>query len=175
MAFKPPEFVFVHSYSSTADNWRDVMLGKSGMDGRVTKARILADQFSIPLVANDMVDGQNKTLHRELGITNLETARNTRDEVISALDASVDGAVLFVTSPDHLPRVVRDAMAENGVHCLFAASDISFSPFGAKGVKILEPAHEKHPVRNAGDSQSRPNSEQDHPSSKQDPRKHEYP
>jgi hypothetical protein len=155
MALKPPEFVFVHSYSSTAGNWQDVMLGANGLDGRIGKAQKLATEYSIPLVANDMVDIQNKNLYRKLGITNIETARNTRDEVISALRASVDRAILFVTSPDHLPRVVRDVMAENGVHCLFAASDISFSPSGAKGVNVIEPAHEKYPVQNIGDRQSR--------------------
>lgn len=154
MALKPPEFVFVHSYSSTADNWHDVMLGKNGVDGRIGKAQKLADEYSIPLIANDMADARNRKLYRDLGITNLATARNTRDEVVSALNASVDGAVLFVTSPDHLPRVVRDVMAENGVHCLFAASDISFSPSGAKGVNVIEPAHEKYPVHNIRDSQS---------------------
>lgn len=155
MALKPPEFVFVHSYSSTADNWHDVMLGKNSLDGRIGKAQKLAAEYAIPLVANDMADTQNRNLYRELGITNLATARNTHDEVVSALRASVDGAVLFVTSPDHLPRVVRDVMAENGVHCLFAASDISFSPSGAKGVNVIEPAHEKYPVQNAGERQSR--------------------
>ncbi|AXX99205.1 YdcF family protein [Profundibacter amoris] len=154
MALKPPEFVFVHSYSSTADNWHDVMLGKNGVDGRIGKAQKLADEYSIPLIANDIADARNRKLYRDLGITNLATARNTRDEVVSALKASVDGAVLFVTSPDHLPRVVRDVMAENGVRCLFAASDISFSPSGAKGVNVIEPAHEKYPVHNIRDSQS---------------------
>ena len=155
MGLKPPEFVFVHSYSSTADNWHDVMLGTNGMDGRIGKAQKLADEYSIHLIANDMADARNRKLYRDLGITNLATARNTRDEVVSALKASVDGAVLFVTSPDHLPRVVRDVMAENGVHCLFAASDISFSPSGAKGVNVIEPAHEKYPVQNANDSPDR--------------------
>lgn len=137
------EFVFVHSFTSKAGNWAEVMLGDEGRSGRLMRAEALAADLGLPLIANDATDAQNSALYAERGIENLNTARNTRDEVRFALDRSARGGVLFVSSPDHLPRIVRDALSLGGTRCLFAASDIPFSEDGAGGVVVQEPAHLK--------------------------------
>lgn len=141
MTIEDLEYVFVHSYSSDAWNWREVMLGVDGQEGRVTRAVRLANELGLPIVANDRFDKRNGKLYRELGIENLKTARNTNDEVVSALEKSKNGTVLFVSSPDHLPRIVRDALSAGGNRCLFAASDVPFSEAGAKGISVAEPEH----------------------------------
>jgi hypothetical protein len=137
------EFVFVHSYSSNAGNWRQVMLEDGTKQGRVPRAIAVARQLQVPGVANDSLDAVNAALYQNLGIENLMTARDTKAEVISALACRRAGEVLFVTSPDHLPRVVRDALAQGATRSLFMASDISFSDTGPQAVAVREPLHEK--------------------------------
>lgn len=104
----------------------------------MTRAQSIAQAFDLPLIANDAEDEQNIALSRHEVIRNLGSARNTRDGARSALAASDAGGVLFVSSPDHLPRVVRDAVAEGGACAMFAASDIAFSAIGAAAVEIWE-------------------------------------
>ena len=135
------EFVFVHSYSSEALNWQAVMIGDREREGRIATAKRWADAFSVPVVANDKHDTGNHDLFVREGIENICTALRTRDEAQAALDRSRSGAVLFVTSPDHLPRVVRDVLAAGGLRALFASSDIPFSEKGAAAVEIKEPPH----------------------------------
>lgn len=138
------EFVFLHSYSSVAPNWHDVVMGHSGQAGRLTRAMQLAQDLACPVIANDARDGENAALYESKAILNLGTACNTQDEVVSALAHSQFGRVLFVSSPDHLPRIVRDTMTAGGCHALFAASDVPFSEPGPSQVEIVEPAHQKH-------------------------------
>lgn len=138
------EFVFLHSYSSVTPNWQHVMIGDGEHAGRLTRAMILARDLSCPVVANDASDQKNAMLYEQSHILNLGTAYRTKDEVISALAHSQFGRVLFVSSPDHLPRVVRDAMTVGGNNALFAASDVPFSEPGPSQVGILEPAHQKY-------------------------------
>ena len=136
-------FVFVHSYSSEAPNWSEVVLGIGEREGRLCTARRLAREFDLPIVANDGLDARNRACYEAHGIENIGTARNTYDEVVSALVRSGPGRVLFVSSPDHLPRVVRDALAAGGAGSLFTASEVAFSQAGAAGVSIGEPPHAK--------------------------------
>lgn len=139
----PPEFafVFVHSYSSLEANWCDVMVGTPTHPGRILTALYWARYFGIPILANDSIDPGNAALLNEWEIENLATAHNTRDEVESALNLADDKRVVFVSSPDHLPRVVRDTMAAGGYQSLFASSTVPFSARGAKGVLVEEPRH----------------------------------
>jgi len=137
------DFVFVHSYSSCEDNWDVVSIGNGTLLGRITKAVQLADELGVPVVANDKIDVRNHSCYDAYGIENLYTARNTKEEVRSALAKSNSGKVLFVSSPDHLPRVVRDVLALGGTSAFFAASDTAFSQVGVKGVVVEEPAHKK--------------------------------
>lgn len=140
-------FVFVHSYSSEEANWHEVMVGTEARPGRLLTARNLALSWGVEIVANDSIDPTNHALLAEWGIRNLGTARNTRDEVESALELAGDEGVVFVSSPDHLPRVVRDAMAANGFRSIFAASSAPFSSVGAAGVVITEPAHRRPEIK----------------------------
>ena len=135
------EFVFVHSYSSRSDNWLDVMVGTDDRPGRLLKAWMLAKQFDVPVMANDAYDSRNADLLTRFNAENLMTAKRTQDEVRSALAYSHNGRVLFVTSPDHLPRVVRDVLAAGGVQAVFAASAVPFSTAGVESVVIDEPPH----------------------------------
>lgn len=137
------ELVFVHSYSSSSENWQEVMVGTEGRQGRITRASNLAMEFSVPLLADDLRDAGNHALFQRYGIENLGTAVCTRDEVRAALARSSTGAVLFVSSPDHLPRVTRDVLACGGAKSLFAASDVAFSSGGAAAVRIDEPPHRR--------------------------------
>lgn len=134
-------FVFVHSYSSEEANWRDVMVGTPACPGRILAARRWARHFGLPIIANDSIDPDSAALLAEWGIENLGTARRTRDEVDSALKLAGDKSVIFVSSPDHLPRVVRDAMAAGGYRSVFASSSVSFSASGPEAVVIREPEH----------------------------------
>lgn len=134
------EFVFVHSYRSDAPNWRAVMQGDAGRAGRLRTARAWADRLGVPVLANDRIDTGNHALYARDGVTNLATALRTEDEVRSALAHSRTGRVLFVSSPDHLPRVARDAMKLGGTGALFAASEVPHSTAGAAGVMISEPS-----------------------------------
>ncbi|KEO57105.1 hypothetical protein [Thioclava indica] len=137
------EFVFVHSYSSKAENWAQVMLGDDSNSGRLTRAIALAEELKLPLLANDALDDENARLFASHEIPNLGTARNTADEVRLALEYSDRRAILFVSSPDHLPRVVRDALVLRGNSCVFASSDVPFSETGVEAVEVREPAHLK--------------------------------
>jgi hypothetical protein len=137
------EFVFLHSYSSVAPNWHDVVMGLNEQAGRLTRAMQLAHNIACPVIANDARDEENAALYESKAILNLGTACNTQDEVVSALAHSQFGRVLFVSSPDHLPRIVRDATAAGGTHAFFAASDVPFSDQGPSQVEIVEPAHRK--------------------------------
>lgn len=119
------------------------MLGDDAALGRVDRALEIGKELGVPVVANDRLDRRNWTLYKKMGIENINTALNTKDEVISALARSVRGRVLFVTSPDHLPRVARDALAAGGSDSVFVASEVPLSEAGAEGVQILEPAHNK--------------------------------
>lgn len=141
----PVDFVFVHSYSSNMPNWQDVVIGDETRQGRLLRAQRLARDLQVPVIANDSFDARNDDLYRQHGVQNLRTALNTRDEVTSALAQSPRRAVLFVSSPDHLPRVVRDALRLGGSRCLFASSDVSFSEIGVNGVEVREPHHAKKP------------------------------
>ena len=140
--------VFVHSYTSEAPNWSEVVFGIGGREGRLCTARRLAREFGLPIVANDGMDAGNRACYAAHGIENIGTARNTYDEVVSALVRSGSGRVLFVSSPDHLPRVVRDALAAGGAGSLFAASEVAFSQTGPAGVTIGEPPHAKERRQN---------------------------
>ncbi|MBY5269435.1 NAD-dependent epimerase/dehydratase family protein [Spiribacter salinus] len=137
----PPKFVFVHSYSSRADNWEPVMVGTDERTGRLRRALDLADQLGVSTVANDRHDDRNAALFAAFGVHNLKTAERTLDEVRSALALSGGEPVLFVTSPDHLPRVVRDVFRCGGYTSLFAASDVPFSMQGVEAVEVTEPGH----------------------------------
>lgn len=137
------EFVFLHSYSSVAPNWHDVVMGQNEQAGRLTRAMQLARNLACPVIANDARDEENAGLYESKAILNLRTACNTQDEVVSAIAHSQFGRVLFVSSPDHLPRIVRDATAAGGTAAFFAASDVPFSDHGPSHVKIVEPAHRK--------------------------------
>lgn len=141
-------FVFVHSYSSEAPNWSEVVFGIGEREGRLCTARRLSHEFGLSIVANDALDAGNRACYAAHGIENIGTARNTYDEVVSALVRSGAGRVLFVSSPDHLPRVVRDALAAGGVASLFAASEVAFSQAGPADVTIGEPPHAKEQREN---------------------------
>ena len=134
-----PEFVFVHSYSSQNRNWQQVMLGSEESPGRLLTALKIARNFDVPVIANDSFDEKNIRLFEESGVHNLNTAKRTTDEVESAIKYSKEGFVLFVTSPDHLPRVVRDTLAAGATNAFFHSSDVPFSAEGAAGVIISEP------------------------------------
>lgn len=103
----------------------------------------LAHGLACPVIANDAHDQENAVLYDRTAISNLGTAFNTQDEVVSAITHSQFGRVLFVSSPDHLPRIVRDATVAGGTQAFFAASDVPFSDRGPSEVKIVEPAHRK--------------------------------
>ena len=135
------EFVFVHSYTSRAANWKAVMIGEGLREGRIATAKRLACALSVPVIADDKHDAANHDLFAREGIEKIGTALRTQDEVCAALQRSRGGAVLFVTSPDHLPRVVRDVLAAGGTRALFASSEIPFSQAGPGAVRIDEPAH----------------------------------
>ena len=135
------EFVFVHSYTSAAPNWHAVMIGDGQHEGRLGTAKRLASLLSVPLLADDRYDSRNHDLFVREGIENIGSAKRTRDEVRAALQRSHRGAVLFVTSPDHLPRVVRDVLAAGGTRAMFASSEVPFSAGGAAAVDIKEPPH----------------------------------
>jgi hypothetical protein len=109
-------------------------------EGRLLTALRYSKALAVPLIADDLVDKRNHELFRDYGIINLMTARRTADEVESALSYSKTGRILFVSSPDHLPRVVRDVLARGGSKAVFAASSIEFSVPGVAGVKVTEPA-----------------------------------
>lgn len=135
------EFVFVHSYASKARNWRAVMIGDGRRPGRVETAKRLAGALSVPLIADDRHDAGNHDLFAREGIENISTALRTQDEVRAALDRSHAGAVLFLSSPDHLPRVVRDVLVAGGTRAMFASSEIPFSEGGVAAVDVHEPPH----------------------------------
>lgn len=132
------EFVFVHSYSSRSCNWREVVLGTEHLEGRLTKGVRLSRELSVPVFADDALDGDNRAIYQEYGVGNFKPTHCTRDEVRSALDYSQARRVLFVTSTDHLPRVVRDAMALGGVNALFAASGVPCSTKGPGAAEVIE-------------------------------------
>lgn len=140
------EFVFVYSYCSNSSNWERVKLGDDAALGRVGRGIEIGKELGISVVANDSLDRRNWALFKKMGIENINTALNTKDEVISALALSVRGRVLFVTSPDHLPRVARNALAAGGSDSVFVASEVPLSEDGAEGVQVLEPAHNKGDV-----------------------------
>ncbi|WP_299821253.1 hypothetical protein [uncultured Roseibium sp.] len=135
-------FVFVHSYSSAAGNWLAVMEGTGSKMGRLPTAFALAEAFSLSVVADDAIDSDNQDLLRRWRVENFGRARNTRDEILSALAEAGSAGVIFVSSPDHLPRVVREALTAREQGCLFAASEVPFSDNGPAAVKIEEPPHE---------------------------------
>ncbi len=137
------EFVFVHSYSSRMANWRDVMLGDGTRSGRLARAQAIAKELDLTIIADDASDPKNRALYEEAGVTNIGRAYKTADEVRHALDHSRNRAVLFVTSPDHLPRVVCDVLAHGATQSLFMASEVPFSGAGAGAVIIEEPRHIK--------------------------------
>ena len=137
------DFVFVHSYSSAAPNWEEVMIGNRDCLGRIARAIRIAEDFGLHIFANDAEDQMNAALYSRSGIANLCTAHDTCDEVASAIAHSRSGGVIFVSSPDHLPRVVRDVMARGATRALFAASDVPFSAPGPGGVEVIEPCHKK--------------------------------
>lgn len=115
------------------------MVGTEGQPGRVLKALALASEWDVRVVADDAYDGKNGQLLERFGIENFRTAKRTQDEARSALDHSVHGRLLFVTSPDHLPRVVRDVLALGGTNALFCSSDVPFSEAGVGAVIVDEP------------------------------------
>ena len=135
------EFVFVHSYTGRARNWRAVMIGDGQREGCIATAKRLAGAFSVPVMADDKHDPANHALFAREGIENIGGAERTRDEVFAALNCSRSGAILFVTSPDHLPRVVRDVLAAGNTRAMFASSEIPFSEGGPAAVEIDEPPH----------------------------------
>jgi len=137
------EFVFVHSYSSAEKNWEEVVLGNGLQSGRLTRACELAKQFNCPVLSNDKKDLVNISLYEDLNIKNMGTALNTFEEVRSAIELSETGEICFVSSPDHLPRVVRDAAICGATKAIFACSDVEFLYSGAFSVKIEEPSHVK--------------------------------
>ena len=72
-----------------------------------------------------------------MGIENINTALNTKDEVISALARSGRGRVLFVKSPDHLPRVACDALAAGGLGSVFVAWECLFRSMARREFRFL--------------------------------------
>lgn len=137
------KIIFVHSYSSEADNWQEVVIGSDKMYGRLTLALKLASELNIPIVTNDMLDLKNIELYKKYNIFNLKTARNTKDEVLSVLEYEKQGGILFISSPDHLPRVVRDVLICRGYRCYFRSSDVEMSKSGVNEVVVEEPPHKK--------------------------------
>jgi hypothetical protein len=117
------------------------MVGTDEHAGRLKRALDLAEGFGVSTVANDRHDGENDALFAAFGVRNLKTAERTIDEVRSALAFSGGEPVVFVTSPDHLPRVVRDVLRYGGHTSLFAASDVPFSMQGIEAVQVTEPGH----------------------------------
>ena len=117
------------------------MVGTDERTGRLRRALDLAERLGVTTVANDRHDDKNAALFAAFGVHNLKTAERTLDEVRSALAFSGGEPVLFVTSPDHLPRVVRDVFRCGGSASLFAASDIPFSTQGVEAVEVTEPGH----------------------------------
>jgi hypothetical protein len=117
------------------------MVGTDERTGRLRRAVDLAEHFDVSTVANDRHDDKNAALFAAFGVHNLKTAERTLDEVRSALAFSGCEPVLFVTSPDHLPRVVRDVFRCGGYTSLFAASDVPFSTQGVEAVEVTEPGH----------------------------------
>lgn len=133
--------VFVHSYNSMAHNWHDVVFGSRAQPGRLRKAISVARELNASVIADDSFDRPNQRLYRRLGIENLGLAKTTRDEVRNFLKrAPRDARKVFVSSPDHLPRVTRDALALNAQNTMFAASDTAYTPSGAAGVSVHEGA-----------------------------------
>ena len=117
------------------------MVGTGERTGRLKRALDFAEYFGVSTVANDYHDEKNAALFAEFGVYNLKTAERTIDEVRSALTFSGGEPVIFVTSPDHLPRVVRDVLRCGGYTSLFAASDVPFSMQGIEAVQVTEPGH----------------------------------
>lgn len=136
-----PEFVFVHSYTSLAANWRLVMLGDDLRKGRLTRALDLAEAWQVPIFASDVSDQENGALYARHHVQNLANARRTLEEIRAARAKSQSGVIMFVSSPDHLPRVVRDCMAVGLTRSVFMASDVAFSDDGPAAVQIGEPRH----------------------------------
>jgi hypothetical protein len=134
-------FVFVHSYFSRADNWLSVTVGTDESTGRLRRALDVSEQLGVSTVANDRHDDKNAALFAAFGVHNLKTAERTLDEVRSALVFSGGEPVVFVTSPDHLPRVVRDVFRCGGYRSLFAASGVPFSMQRVEAVEVIEPGH----------------------------------
>ena len=120
------------------------MIGSDGRSGRLNRATTLARELDLPVIADDTADNKKAAFYDRHEILNLNDAYNTWDEVISALAHSRTGGVLFVTSLDHLPRVVRDAMAQGATNALFASSDVPFFEVSPSDVQVLEPKHQKH-------------------------------
>lgn len=139
-----PAFVFVHSYSSCNPNWHEVMVGDGKKVGRLSKAKAVAAELGLVVRANDKLDHKNKDLLKSEGVLVSETAVCTGDEIKYALDVAQNKSVVFVTSPDHLPRVVRDALLLGGSMSWFLASDIPFSAEGVGGVSVVEPDHKAY-------------------------------
>lgn len=120
------------------------MMGYKSQPGRLRKAKQMSRILNLPIVANDGFDPLNNRLFKKTNVENIGTALNTRDEVYSAL---VRGSwVLFITSPDHLPRVVKEVMILGGYSSVFMASETQFSTPGVLGVEVLEPSHLKPTV-----------------------------
>lgn len=139
------DLVFLHSYSSSNQNWESVVLGQDGKEGRLTTAKRLAAHFQVRVIASDRSDDKNISLYKTENIANLKAADSTQEEIRSALSFDRSARWLFVSSPDHLPRVVRDVLAQGAAGSLFCASQIQFSCAGPQAVEISEPSHRKHP------------------------------
>jgi hypothetical protein len=117
------------------------MLGCGQNSGRLTRAIDIARKIGVDVEADDKVDIQSKSLMESMGINVFQDSTSTEEEVVGALKRAQGMPVLFVSSPDHLPRVVRDALKHGAVNCFFAASEVPFSANGVASVEIIEPKH----------------------------------
>lgn len=104
-------FFFLHASSSQPANWADVMIGISGRNCSLLNMQELATMLCLRVVGNDKLDEKNRALSIEHGIENLATALKIETKVRTALNSNPCRSVLFVSSPDHLPRIVRDVRA----------------------------------------------------------------
>mgnify|MGYP007057112971 CR=1 FL=1 len=128
------------------------MIGTRTCTGRLLRGQNLADELRVPLVASDRWDRVNRELFERFKVLNLKTAERTIEEVQSALEFSGGKPVFFVTSPDHLPRVVRDVLSCGGLNSIFGSSDSAFSTQGVADVKGREPGHSKlDAIQSTGD------------------------
>lgn len=135
----PQAMVFLHSYDSIEPNWHAVVFGSRTRPGRLRTALAVARELNAPVIADDGFDHPNQRLYRRVGIENIGKAKTTHDEVTNFLAQAPRAArKVFVTSPDHLPRVARDALAMQAENAVFTASATPYTRGGVTAVQVRE-------------------------------------